>query len=177
MNNEYDDQVLEKLSAACAENPRATTAQLAQAAGMSRATFNRIFGSRERLMELLADRAARVLEGIERIARADTGDYAAAISTLAQAHFENEEFLYFACAEQGNLDGSYWQEYLDALDSFFVAGQEAGAFRVDLPAATLTELFVSAVCGLIDGQNRGRIAPSGMAGVASSFFLQGAARR
>lgn len=173
----HDEALLRKLSSALAENPRANTTQLAAAAGISRATFNRIFGSREHLLELIEQRAADCISEIEETARTANAEDRAVLESLVAAHFDNQEYIVFSCSEQDHLDGEYWKSYLGALDSFFARGQESGSFRIDLPAPLLTELFVSTISGLIDGQMRGRVARAGMLDAATSFFLSGSKRR
>jgi TetR/AcrR family transcriptional repressor of mexCD-oprJ operon len=149
---------------------------LAQAAGISRATFNRFFGSREKLMAQIAEQGEKTLQTIISLAQETVTDYAASLTALIDAHFQNQEYLVFVCGTQSSLENSFWAQYLGALDHFFLEGQKAGSFRVDIPHQMLTELFVSMICGMIDAQRRGRVAVSWLGTQMTDFFLHGTAQ-
>jgi TetR/AcrR family transcriptional repressor of mexCD-oprJ operon len=170
-----DDELLRKLAAALFANPRGTTKDLAEAAGISRATFNRFCGSREHLMEMITQQAEDSLHEIIRIAKQPAKDYNDALNRLLEAHFQNQEYLVFSCSAQHSLDSPYWADYLSSLDTFFLNGQKAGTFRLEYPNQMLTELFVAMICGMIDAEYRGRIAPAGIEAKMSAFFMNGAA--
>ena len=171
--NANENQLLKRLAAAMSANPRGNTGALAEAAGISRATFNRFCGSREHLMEMIAEQAEASLQEIIRLAQSNVTDYPAALSALMEAHFVNEEYLEFSCSSQSSLDNAYWESYLHALDAFFLNGQKNGAFKLDIPSQMLTELFISMVCGMIDADHRGRVATSGLENQMTAFFLHG----
>ena len=61
-----------------------------------------------------------------------------------------------------------------ALGAFFLRGQQAGVFRIDLPAPVLTEILVALLLGLIDAERRGRVARAGLTEVIERAFLRGA---
>jgi TetR/AcrR family transcriptional repressor of mexCD-oprJ operon len=172
-NNTHDEQLLKKLAAAMTANPRATTRELAVAAGISRATFNRFCGTRENLVERILEQAQMSLQAIIDLAEKEVTDYPAAVSDLIAAHFENQEYLVFICQAQNILENTYWDSYLAALDGFFLSGQKAGAFQLDYPNQMLTELFLSVICGMIDASCRGRVAASGIENRMLAFFLKG----
>jgi TetR/AcrR family transcriptional repressor of mexCD-oprJ operon len=175
-NNTHDEQLLKRLAAAMAANPRATTQELATAAGISRATFNRFCGTRENLVEMIAEQAQNVLQEIVTIEKKEVSDYPTSILELIKAHLDNEEYLSFACEAQNNLGNTYWNEYLGALDHFFLNGQKAGVFQLDFPNQMMSELFVSMICGMMDAKSRGRMAASGMEHKMLAFFLNGSAQ-
>jgi TetR/AcrR family transcriptional repressor of mexCD-oprJ operon len=170
------EELLRKLTAALSANPRSSTGALAQAAGISRATFNRFFGSREKLMAQIAEQGEKTLQTIISLAQETVTDYAASLTALIDAHFQNQEYLVFVCGTQSSLENSFWAQYLGALDHFFLEGQKAGSFRVDIPHQMLTELFVSMICGMIDAQRRGRVAVSWLGTQMTDFFLHGTAQ-
>jgi TetR/AcrR family transcriptional repressor of mexCD-oprJ operon len=173
--NTHDEQLLKKLASAISDNPRANTQTLAECVGISRATFNRFCGSREHLMEMISRHAEISLEKIIELANENVKDYSETFSKLIDAHFSNQEYLVFSCGTQCSLTNSYWEKYLGALDSFFLNGQKAGFFRLDLPHQMITELFLSMICGMIDAQHRGRVAISGIENSMKVFFLNGVA--
>jgi TetR/AcrR family transcriptional repressor of mexCD-oprJ operon len=154
-------------------NPRATTQELAAAAGISRATFNRFCGTREKLVEMILEQAGQSFQAIIDLAGKEVTDYPAAVSDLIAAHFEHQEYLVFLCQAQNILENKYWDSYLEALDGFFLSGQKVGAFQLDYSNQMLTELFLSMICGMIDARHRGRVAASGMEHKMLAFFLNG----
>jgi TetR/AcrR family transcriptional repressor of mexCD-oprJ operon len=172
-NNTHDEQLLKKLAAAMTANPRATTQELAVAAGISRATFNRFCGTREKLVEMILEQAEQSFQAIVALTGKEVRDYPAAVSDLIEAHFEHQEYLVFICQAQNILENTYWDSYLEALDGLFLKGQKAGAFRLDFSNQMLTELFLSMICGIIDAKYRGRVAASGMENKMLAFFLNG----
>jgi TetR/AcrR family transcriptional repressor of mexCD-oprJ operon len=172
----HEEELLRKLTAALSTNPRSSTGALARAVGISRATFNRLFGSREHLMEMIVERDEKILQEIISLAQETVTDYAASLTALIDAHFQNQEYLVFVCGTQSSLENAFWEQYLGALDHFFLEGQKAGVFRVDMPHQMLTELFVSMICGMIDAQHRGRVAASGLENQMTEFFLHGTAK-
>jgi TetR/AcrR family transcriptional repressor of mexCD-oprJ operon len=172
-NHTHDEQLLKKLAAAMTANPRATTQELAAAAGISRATFNRFCGTRENLVEMIMEQAGQSFQAIIDMAGKEVTDYPAAVSDLIAAHFDNQEYLVFICQAQNIMENTYWDAYLAALDDFFLRGQKAGAFQLDYPNQMLTEMFLSVICGMIDACSRGRVATSGMENKMLAFFLNG----
>jgi TetR/AcrR family transcriptional repressor of mexCD-oprJ operon len=172
-NNTHDEQLLKKLAAAMTANPRATTQELATAVGISRATFNRFYGTREKLVAVIMEQAGQSFQAIIDLAGKEVTDYPAAISDLIAAHFENQEYLVFICQAQNIMENTYWDSYLGALDRFFLNGQKDGAFQLDYSNQMLTEMFLSLICGMIDARLRGRVAASGIENKMLTFFLNG----
>jgi TetR/AcrR family transcriptional repressor of mexCD-oprJ operon len=169
----HEEKLLKKLAAAISANPRSNTGALAEAAGISRATFNRFCGSRKNLMEMIAKQAKKSLQEIISLAQETVTDYTESLSSLIDVHFQNQEYLVFVSGNQSSLDATDWDRYLNALDTFFLGGQKAGVFRVDMPNKMLTELFVSMLCGMIDAQQRSRVASFGLESQMTAFFLHG----
>ena len=55
-------------------------------------------------------------------------------------------------------EGAKLIPYDSALDAFFLRGQRAGFFRIEVGAPVLTELFLSLIYGIVDAERRGRAA-------------------
>jgi TetR/AcrR family transcriptional repressor of mexCD-oprJ operon len=171
--NQKNNELLKKLTLAITENPRGTTQDLAKAAGISRATFNRFCKSRENLILMISEQSELSLKEIINLAQTQVSDYPKAISKLIKIHFVNQEYLVFTCASHSSLNGEFWEKYLHALDDFFLRGQKANAFRLDLSSQMMTELFISVICGMIDAVYRGRIASSNIEEIMTVFLLHG----
>ncbi|MGP6255318.1 TetR/AcrR family transcriptional regulator, partial [Pseudomonas aeruginosa] len=68
------------------------------------------------------------------------------------------------------------QAHIEALDAFFLRGQQAGVFRIDISAAVFSELFINLVYAMVDAERRGRAAGAGLSGSLEQLFMHGASR-
>jgi TetR/AcrR family transcriptional regulator, mexCD-oprJ operon repressor len=177
------DRLLKALAAALVERPRASLKELAQAAGVSKATLHRFCGTREQLMLMLERHGCEVMEDVLADADLTQAEPLAALRRLIGGHLRHRELLVFLMFQyrpdslEPGPDGNAWTPYGDALDAFFLRGQKSGCFRIDIPAQVLTELFVSLIYGMVDAERRGRAASFQSAAVLEQFFLEGAGRR
>lgn len=175
--NTHDEQLLKKLASAIIENPRATTKELAEMVGISKATLHRFCGTRENLVQMITTESEKALHKIIAVANAKVDDYETALNELIKVHFDNEEYLVFTCGVQSSLENKFWGDYSKSLDHFFLNGQKHGAFRIELSVPLLSELFIASICGAIDAQQRGRIASFGMQEGILNFYLNGARKQ
>jgi AcrR family transcriptional regulator len=153
-------------------------ADVAEAAGVSRATLYRYYPHREALLgalaaKALADAAARladagldrapVEEAIERIVRAvvAVGDRYA---VLVQEHVKFDESEAERCLGK-------------PMRAVFERGIESGLFRQDLPVDVLLELFGGALMGAIKLTQRGRLGLEEASAATAAVFLEGARAR
>lgn len=178
MTEKDDHKLLTALAAAFVKKPRSSLQELAAAVGVSKATLYRFSATRELLIErLLNYGVARVGANIASSAL-ETAPPLEALRALTAKSLEMPEITSFMV--------NYWEldwepgiavsgEWDRALDAFFLRGQQEGVFRIDIPAATLTELWVSILTGLLDAEQRGRIARVGLLDVMERAFLHGAA--
>jgi TetR/AcrR family transcriptional repressor of mexCD-oprJ operon len=175
-----DEKLLKALAVALVDRPRGTFKDIAQAAGVSKATLNRFCGTRDNLIEMLMNHSSVVINRVIADANLDSAPPREALHELIEGHLTHRELLAFLIFQwrPDSLDldagGSRWLPYSDALDAFFLRGQKEGAFRIDIAAPVLAELFASIIFGLVDAERRGRVARSGMALLAGQFFLEGA---
>ncbi|MCY1299633.1 hypothetical protein D9M70_491700 [compost metagenome] len=104
-----------------------------------------------------------------------------ALHRLIREHLAHRELLLFLVFQyrpdylDPHGDGDRWHFYLDALDAFFLRGQQMGLIRIDIPAAVLTELFFNLVFGIVDAEQRGRAASSKSAYTLEQVFSRGVA--
>jgi AcrR family transcriptional regulator len=157
---------------------RASMADVATAAGVSRATLYRYFPDREALLDALAshalaDAAARladaglerapVEEAIERIVRALTavGDrYAVLVGEQVEGRPDEIERL-----------------IATPMRAVFARGVESGLLRQDLPATVLLELFGGALVAATKLIQRNQLGLEEASAAAASVFLDGARAR
>ena len=174
------ERLLKALAIAIVDRPRDTFKELAEAAGVSKATLNRFCGTRENLAEMLMVYSSKTMNRVIASAGLNDSDPIEALHELIELHLAQRELLMFLIVQwrRDSLDEEAedlrWKPYSDAMDAFFLRGQTEGFFRIDVSAPVLTELFASILFGLIDAERRGRIARCGMASLVESSFLRGA---
>src|SRR6266516_6450026 len=174
-----DAAILDAAAQVLSENGRSSSmADVAAAAGVSRATLYRYYPDREALLDALAshalaDAAARLAdaglerapvdEAIERIVRALTavGDrYGVLVRQQVEADPDEIERLVAA-----------------PMRAVFARGIENGLLRQDLPAEVLLELVGGALVAALKLTERGRLGLEEASAAAASVFLDGARAR
>ena len=168
------DKRLKLLAIAIADNPRRTTKELAEAIGISKATFHRCYGTRENLMNILIEKSNEYLENIIKVSEAPYDDFKEGVRALINAYYDNKEYLIFICGTQICDKDSECTKYYKAIDSFFLRGQKEGFFKIDISIHALTEIFISNIFSMIDAERRGRIATNNILDVIENMFLYGA---
>jgi TetR/AcrR family transcriptional repressor of mexCD-oprJ operon len=163
------------LAQALVDRPRASLQEVAAAVGISKATLYRLCRTRGQLVERLVRHATtRITEAIE-AACLDTAPPLTALERLIANNLGHRELTTFLIYHWRQDAAAAVEAGWDAtLDAFFLRGQQAGVFRIDLAAPALTEIFVALLLGLIDAERLGRVARAGLAGVIERAFLRGA---
>ena len=178
MNETNEDKLLKQIAVAITENPRRTTKELAEAVGISKATLHRFCGTRENLEIMLVNKLEQILPQIISIAESEYDNYIFGLRELINIHFENREYLFFSCSMQTcTIENSYWNSYMKALDNFFLKGQKAGDFKIEISNSILTEIFVSTFGSLFYAELRGRVASNGITEICEKMFLFGASTK
>ncbi len=169
------EEELKRLAVAFYSQPKGTAKELADAVGISKATFYRIYSSREHLAEILMERAQSVAASILRETDRVHTDYEEALRQMIGLHCREKEYLMFLCygTVTGSCDDGCQEEYRRILSGFFLRGQKAGAFRIDLPAEVMTELFLGTIGALFEAESQGRVATAGLAVICEKFLLGG----
>jgi AcrR family transcriptional regulator len=170
--------ILDAAAHVLSEPGSSSMADVAAAAGVSRATLYRYYPHRDALLEALASHAladvsarladaglerAPVEEAIERIVRAviTVGDRYAVIL---------REHVKFDPAEAERLLG-------EPMRAVFVRGVESGLFRQDLPVDVLLELFGGALMAAVKLTQRRQLGVEEASAATASVFLDGARAR
>lgn len=166
---------LKKLASAFCTKPGGSARDLAAAAGISKATFYRVYSSKDHLEEILTERAEEVVEGLFAITEKDITSRNA-LSEMMRWCCDNREYLMFLC--RSALLGDSCVDtcrcsYDDRMRAFFLKGQQRGEFRVDVPAAVMAEIFGGEMAALFEAESRGRIASAMMADYWETIFLFG----
>lgn len=87
--------MLRALAQAMGTQPRGTLKELAELAGISKATLHRFCGTREHLVEMLLNHASEVLSQLIEASELDSPGPAHALRRLVSAHLEQRETIRF----------------------------------------------------------------------------------
>jgi TetR/AcrR family transcriptional regulator, mexCD-oprJ operon repressor len=176
------EQVLRAAAALLSRRPTASMAEVAEAAGISRATLHRLVPGRDQLVRELAwhalDRANKAVTDAE----PERGEPAEAARRVVAALAPVAD-LYAFLAGENQLDDAgpeldaHWAELDDRLVRMFRRGQESGAFRVDLPAEWMSDCLTSLLAGAGYAARVGRLASGDMARAVTACLLDGVRRR
>jgi AcrR family transcriptional regulator len=150
-------------------DPAASMAQIAAAAGVSRATLHRHFASREELVTRLGrmslDSWRDALDGAridEAAAGGDPASIRAALDALCGQLVRDAEEYGFTLTEtslNSNDDVVAGAEVLhDRELRFYAAAQQAGVVRADMPVAWIAHAVFGLLIGLREALRRGDVA-------------------
>jgi AcrR family transcriptional regulator len=158
------------------QRPGASLAEIAAAAGLSRATLHRVFPGREDLLRALAEDAIAAAEAaLGRRGAAPPLDevFRRLVPLGARFHFLLQE----TWIDQDAALTARQAKLVDRIDAVLAREREAGGLRDDVPLGwqrrVLLELTWSAWAAVADGT----VAPRDAAGLALATFLDGARAR
>ena len=176
------DTIADAAARLLARKPSASMAEVAGAAGVSRATLFRRFPSRAALVEELSRRAVQAYTAAVHAARPEDGRAGEALGRLL--------------GQLARLAPGYGLLSLQPLDEVVEAellelataadervrrlvhrGQEAGDFRVDVPAEWVLSSVTWLVVAAADGVRLGRLAARDIERLLASTVLDGLRRR
>lgn len=184
MAGQMDDKLASALAIAIVQNPRGNLQDIAQRAGISKATlYRKVATTRERVIELLMERATKHLQEALLNAELEKPPFTDALHRLTTNVMQGRAFYQFWNVAQWVqiLDAKHVDEraplpsfYGDALMEFFLQGQRAGVFRVDLPTRWLLKTYDSLLFAVMDAAQRGEIGTVDMVAMIDKTFLNGA---
>lgn len=170
-----EQKLLARLALALVEAPRANLQELARQVGVSKATLYRFSPTRDELVSRVVNRCIEVVDEIVSEIDRDDLDPITILQRTAVKTQEHRELMTFMNSvwNYGDRISTATTKWFAKLDAFFLRGQRAGIFRIDVPAAVLTELWGSISQALIDAERRGRAARAGLPEMIESVFLEG----
>ncbi|MBF9069737.1 TetR/AcrR family transcriptional regulator [Streptacidiphilus fuscans] len=175
------DSVLIAAVALLSRQPNAAMDEIARAAGISRATLHRLFPGRDALIREIGAYALVRMDAALDEAAIDEGDPVEAFRRLATALIPVAQLTAFLSGESRLFDDTEITDAWDRMDArvaaLFLRGQQSGAFRVELPAAWLSEAFFDLLAGIGWAVEDGRLAPRDSIRALTELFLGGAERR
>jgi len=183
MTNEIDEKLVRALALALCRHPRANLQQLAREAGISKATLYRVSATREGMIDLLMERSRRHMQQSLDHALLAQPPFTEALHRLTEKVMTGREYYLFwstalwaSLSEEKNQPQGYASTFFsDALEVFFLEGQKAGVFRIDMPARWLAKSYDFLLYAAIESAELGEIATVGMAPMVNKMFINGAA--
>lgn len=174
-----EDKLLDSLALAMVKQPKASMDELARAVSIGRMTLYRFCPTRDELIERLFQYGIRTISKDLDDAKLDTAPPLEALRFMTQGSLKHWEITLFMTR--------YWKPTHDCpppdldwdakMDAFFLRGQQEGVFRIDIPAPSLSEIWVALFVGLVDAEYRGRIARQALPNLLEHAFLHGAMPR
>ena len=89
------EELLKKLAMALAANPGSTMQELADSAGISKASLHRIYSTKEKLQATIVERVRDVFAEIRRTIQKPHEDYMEALRELVAIHCRNNTYVLF----------------------------------------------------------------------------------
>jgi AcrR family transcriptional regulator len=156
----------------------ANLADVAAAAGVSRATLYRYYTNREALLEALAAHALTELANRLNDAGLERATVEEAIERLARAIVAVGDRYAVLASEQCSPDEAEAERLVGApMRAVFERGIASGHLRQDLPADVLLELFAGTIMAAIKLTQRHQLGAEEASAAAAAVFLDGARPR
>ena len=149
----YDrDELLTKLARALAQNPGSSMKELAEEAGISKASLHRIYSTRDSLCQTLVEHTTHILVDLMELLRREHHDFDGELKELIAFYVKHDAFVLFIGREAfvQMIDEAVWDSCDEALASFFRGGKEAGAWRADFSSEEMRDIFRSLVVGILE---------------------------
>ena len=180
-----DPKLARGLALAVAKNPAATLQQLAEAAGISKATLYRKVKTRELLMDALLHEAVGLLQATLDAAELEAGDPVAVLRRISKGLLAEREMQSFlACDAVRGSAGLHreaadkeWLDFLARMEALFRRGQAEGVFRIDVTPAWLAQAYGYMVDAALEAELGGRLAQAETLRSIEALFLHGALRQ
>ncbi|EOX3353678.1 hypothetical protein ACPFTX_002647 [Vibrio cholerae] len=181
-----DKKISSSLSIAFAKKPRASLNEIAKFSGISKATLYRISSKRDELIKSLATIAANNLkealvksqlysgsydDGIRRLTKniIDVGPYYIFWNSYKWTDISEGENDFF-----GEVSPSF---YAETLEDFFLSGQKAGFFQLEMSAKWLANAYEYLLFAAIESAYHGQVAKVGIEYLVTETFLRGVCLR
>lgn len=146
------EELLKKLAMALVANPGSTMKELADSAGISKASLHRIYSTKEKLQATIVERMRDIFAEIRRTIQKPHEDYMEALRELVAIHCRNSTYVLFTGRDdffEMIRDGE-WDAYYNDLEKFFREGQERGILTLDFSAGVIGDIFINLVTGILE---------------------------
>jgi len=174
------DRLIDDLALVIALHPKASLKEIAEMAGVSKATLYRFAGSRESMISKLECHCKTVFEHAVADEELAHGEPIEAMQALISNYLTHNELLLYItlhCREDqivSTSDTGSWKHYWSKLDAFFLRCQLLGIIRVDIPAPLCCEMFINIILAVTQAVRTGRTAAQESAALVEKFLMHGA---
>ena len=172
-----DDDLLNTAVAALAANPGASLQEIAERAGISRATLHRRFASRDELVLAIGDWAIGQVEQISASVDERRLVGRAAVEAILEQGVALAPKLGFLISEHSlECDVTFMARVEAAMTHWHHAveeGQRRGEIRIDLPARWIVDAIEGLFIAVFHGQRRGFTAPADALRLVRLTLLEG----
>ncbi|GAA3996282.1 TetR/AcrR family transcriptional regulator [Allokutzneria multivorans] len=155
------DQVLRAAASLLVRNHGASMTEVAEAAGISRATLHRVVPNRDALLDQLLWLGLGETVTALTAARPEAGAPLAALERVVVALTPVAELFRFVTTQPLDATTPEFQAGFHALDerltALFLRGQDSGAFRGDLPATWMVDALASLLFAAALAARAGRL--------------------
>ncbi len=158
------------------QGDQASMNDVAEAAGVARATVYRYFPTREALLDELAQAAAGDVEARLASARIDEVAPEEGVARVVRALVAAGDSFVLLARERGRSDPQRFEPQITAsIRQLFVRGQDSGDIRSDIASPRLTESLVGLIVGVVTSTPT--LGNEDMIATIISLFLDGARAR
>lgn len=158
-------------------DPRASMAEIAAGAGISRASLNRLVSGRAALLHELTELGVRRGTAAIREACPDEGDARDAVRRVVTGLVPFVDLFVLASREHSTAELFARTERMDRmLTELFLRGQRTGVFRVDLSAVWMAEALYGLLTSAVLAAQEGRLARLDIATATEQTLLSGLVR-
>jgi len=180
--NHPDPTLIRALAASLVQRPGASLTELAKGAGISRATLYRLAPTRSAILAMLMSHAFTQVDGALSLAEGRKDDPKAGLEAATAAMLDARDLivlLFYQFGEEGKNKNDLhysppeWAPLDARLDAFFLSGQKAGAFTIEMPAPWLSDFYWTCLYGAAWSIARGRMAPASALSTVMRSFLRG----
>ena len=159
-----------------AQGDQTSMSDVAEAAGVARATVYRYFPNRDALLDELARAAAADVEARLEAARIDQVSPEEGIVRVVRALVDVGDSFVLLVRQRQRSDPQRFEQTLTApVRELFERGQSDGAFRRDIIGARLTESLIGLIVGVLTASPR--LGADDMIATVTGLFLDGARAR
>ncbi|MBS0849413.1 TetR/AcrR family transcriptional regulator [Citrobacter sp. JGM124] len=178
-----ESELANKLALSLSQKPRANLQQLATMVGISKATLYRIVPTREQLVATLQQQAEQHITDSLLMADLSVPPYLDALSRFIKHILLKKELYIFWTislgmnSDYGHVSTAHHSATMflvSPLEAFFLKGQQAGIFRIDMPAVWLAKTLDYLVYAAADSSLRGEIASLKSVELVEKMFIAGA---